>query len=336
MNRADREDVVTAAQPAAARDRGIEVSHFISKYGTLIVLVLVFAGFSLLSPRFLTAENLINVLRQVTTLSIVAAGLTVCIAAGEFDLSVGMVASLAGIIVSGLIVRQEQATVVALAAALGTGVAFGLLNGLLVTRARIPSLITTLGTAAIALGVNFAYAKGDSIYGRLTPGFVFIGQGFVGPLPFSVIIAAAVVLSLYFFLVRTRPGRYVVATGGNITAARLSGIDVNLYRLLGMLVSGTSAALAGIVLTSYLGTGQPTGAEPYTLDGLAAVFLGMTTIRPGQANMLGTIIGVLILGVINNGLNLVGAPFYLQNMVRGGMLIVSVSLAVYREEIRFF
>ncbi len=141
---------------------------------------------------------------------------------------------------------------------------------------------------------------------------------------------------LYFFLNRSRAGRYIIATGANPKAARLSGISVNRYRFLGLVISAFFAALAGIMLTSYLGSAQPQGAEPYTMDALAAVFLGMTTIKRGQANILGTVIGVLTLGILNNGLNMVGAPFYLQNIVRGGTLIFAVLLAVRREEIRFF
>ncbi len=140
----------------------------------------------------------------------------------------------------------------------------------------------------------------------------------------------------YFFLNKSRVGRYIIATGANAKAAKLSGIRTNQYRFLGLVISGFFAVMAGIVLTSYLGAAQPQGAEPYTMDALAATFLGMTTIKRGQANILGTIVGVLTLGVINNGLNIVGALFYLQNIVRGSILVFAVLLTVRREEIRFF
>ncbi|HEY8475795.1 MAG TPA: ABC transporter permease [Chloroflexota bacterium] len=325
-----------SVQGVAVPAEKVELAEFLSRYGTVVALVVVFVTFSALSPQFLTVDNLINVLRQVSTLAIVTAGLTVCIAAGEFDLAVGSVASLSGILVSGLIVRQEQPAWAAIAVALASGVAFGLLNGVLVSWLRIPSIITTMGTSSVAVGVNFAYAGGDSIYGRFPDEFRFIGQGFVGPIPFAVILAVVIVICLAFFLDKTRPGRYIVATGGNPTAARLIGINVSRYRLLALLICSLCAALAGVVLTSYLGTGQPLGGQVYTLMGLAAVFLGMTTIRPGQANMPGTVVGVLILGILSNGLNLVGAPFYLQEAIRGLILVLSVALAVVREEIRFF
>ncbi len=316
--------------------RTIDWEDIIARYGTVLALIVVFIAFALLEKRFVSSRNLINILRQVSTLAVVAGGLTICVAAGEFDLSVGAVASLSGIFVAGMMVRQGQGMVVAILVALASGVAFGVGFGLLVTLFRVPSLIATIGGSSIALGVNYAYAGGDSIYGRMPESFKFIGQGFVGEIPFTVIIALVVIAGLYVFLNNFRIGRYIIATGANPKAAKLSGIHTNRYRFLGMVISGFFAALAGIMLTSYLGSAQPQGADAYTMDALAAVFLGMTTIKRGQANMLGTVIGVLMLGIINNGLNLVGAPFYLQNMVRGGVLIFAVLLAVRREEIRFF
>lgn len=322
--------------PVAGASRSIDWEDLLSRYGTVVALVIIFIVFALMEQRFISSRNLINILRQVSTLAVVAGGLTICIAAGEFDLATGAVASLSGILVAGLIVRQEQSVVVAVLVALAVGAAFGLLFSLLVTRFRVPSLIATIGGSSIALGVNFAYAEGDSIYGRLPESFEFIGQGFVGPIPFTVVLAAIVVALLYLFLNFTKAGRYVIATGANPKAAKLSGIKTGRYRTIGLVTSGVCAALAGIMLTSYLGAAQPQGAAQYTLDSLAAVFLGMTTIRRGQANILGTIIGVLTLGILNNGLNMVGAPFYLQEIVRGGVLVFAVLLAVRREEIRFF
>jgi len=322
-------------EPQAWREK-FSVGDILGTYGTVIALLILVVVFWILAPQFISSNNIINLLRQISTLAIMATGLTVCIAAGEFDLSIGNVASLSGIVVSGMMVRQMEPAWMAILVALGCGVVFGLFSGVLVSYLRIPSLVATLGAGAIAVGVNFAYAKGDSIYGVFPSIFSFLGQGFVGPIPFAVIIATAFVIVFYIFLNKTRPGRYIVATGGNPTAARLSGINIKMYRLLGLLISGVSAAVAGIMLTSYLGTGQPTAGEVYLLDSLAAVFLGMTAFRPGQANIAGTLIGVLILGVLANGLNLVGAPFYLQNIIRGAILIFAVSLAVMREEIRFF
>jgi ribose transport system permease protein len=311
-----------------------DLSLFIARYGTIFALLILVVAFAIGSSNFLTSKNLINVMRQVSVLTVIACGITIAVASGEFDLSLGQIASLSMIVAAGLIVRQEQSTFVAILAAIAAGAVFGIVNGLLVTRARIPSLICTIGTGAIAVGVNYAYAKGDSIYGRIPASFSFIGQGFVGPVPFSVILSLIIWAILYFFLNHTRSGRYIVATGGNPTAARLSGVKISKYRMVGLFLSAVCAAIGGIMLSSYLGAAQPTGGDSYTMNCLAVVFLGMTTIKPGQSNMLGTLIGVLFMGVLNNGLNLVGAPFYAQNIIRGSVLILAVIMAVSREEIR--
>jgi len=341
-NKVNNSMAQTSSQTVSATSErsGINVGNFISRFGTVLALVIIFALFAIISAfqegRFLTSQNLINILRQVATLAIVANGLTIAVVAGEFDLSVGQVASLTGILMAGFIVRQDLPWGVALIGAVGVGLLFGLITGLLVTRFKIPSLITTMGMGLIAVGVNYAYARGDSIYGRLPEEYTFIGTGTVGPIPFVVILAAIFIAILYIFLNYTRVGRYILATGGNPTATRLSGININKYRMIALMISGIGAALGGCILVSYLGSAQPSGADNYTMDSLAAVFIGMTTIRRGQANILGTIVGVLILGIINNGLNLVGAPFFLQTIVKGSVLILAVSLAVRREEIRFF
>ncbi len=324
-----------AAASVPLRKAGsFDLSLFVARYGTIFALLILAIAFAIGSSNFLSSRNLINVMRQVSVLTVISAGITIAVASGEFDLSLGQVASMSMIVAAGLMVRQEQGTFISILAAVALGAAFGLLNGLLVTRARIPALICTIGTGAVAVGVNYAYAKGDSIYGRIPESFSFIGQGFVGPIPFSVILSLIVWALLYFFLNHTRSGRYVIATGGNPTAARLSGIKISKYRMIGLFLSAVCASIGGIMLASYLGAAQPTGGDPYTMQCLSVVFLGMTTIKPGQANMLGTLVGVLFMGVMNNGLNLVGAPFYAQNIIRGTVLILAVIMAVSREEIR--
>lgn len=314
--------------------RRFDPSLFIARYGTIVALIVLIAAFTLASGNFLTSRNLITVLRQVSVLMVISSGITIAVAGGEFDLSLGQLASLSMILSTGLIIRQEQSTLVAILVTLGVGALFGLVNGFLVTRGRIPSLICTIGTGAIALGVNYAYARGDSIYGRTPADFAFIGQGFLGPVPFSVVLSLFILALLFFFLNHTRTGRYIIATGGNPTAARLSGVKVSDYRMIALFICALCSTVGGIILASYLGAGQPQGGDPYTMQCLSVVFLGMTTIKPGQANLLGTLVGVIFMGVLNNGLNLVGAPFYAQNIIRGMVLIAAVTLAVSREEIR--
>jgi len=326
-------DPASGAKSSVGKQK-IDLSLLLTRYGTILALLLLAVFFSFASENFLTSRNVLIILRQVSVLAVIAAGITIAVAAGEFDLSLGQVASLSMIVAMGLVIRQELSTFTAIFIAVAIGVCFGLINGILVTRARIPSLICTIGTGAAAVGVNYAYAKGDSIYGRLPGSFSFIGQGFVGPIPFSVLLSVLILAALYFFLNHTRPGRYIIATGGNRTAARLSGLKTSKYCMISLVISAVCSAVGGVMLAAYLGAGQPQGGEPYTMDCLTVVFLGMTTIKPGQANILGTVIGVLLMGILNNGLNLIGAPFYAQNIIRGAVLIAAVTLAVSREEIR--
>ena len=259
------------------------------------------------------------------------------VASGEFDLSVGEVAGLSGVLSAGLMVWSGLPVVLAIVLPVLLGTLIGVVNGLLVTRLGIPSLIATLAMGPIALGANYAYDGGDSIYASFPDSYYAIATGRVfGIIPVPILIALAVVAVFYVLLNRTRFGRAITATGANIQAARLSGLAVNKCRLLALALSAFGAALGGIMLTARLGTGQPGAGEPYLMDSLTAVFLGMTAFKPGRATVQGTLVGVVIIGMLDNGLNLLGAPFYMQNEVRGIVMIAAVSLAVLRGEIRFF
>lgn len=327
-----------AGSPAgAAPTRRIDWGGLAARYGTVAAALVIFAGFALASDRFLSVGNISNVLVQVSVLTIVSSGLTVAVASGEFDLSVGQVASLSGVLVAGLMIWAGLPVAPSIALAVLAGAVIGVVNGLLVTRLRIPSLIATLAMGPIALGLNYAYTGGDSIYASMPREFYYIATGRIGGVvPVSVVIALAVVGVFYVLLNKTRLGRGVVATGANIQAARLSGIPVNRCRLTALALSGLGAAMGGVMLTARLGTGQSGAGDAYLLDSLTAVFLGMTAFKPGRATVQGTLVGVVIIGMLDNGLNLLGAPFYLQNVVRGLVMIAAVSLAVVRSEIRFF
>lgn len=326
-----------SATTSAPPSRRFDLGQFATRYGTVGAAILIFIVFALASSRFISAANISNILVQVSVLMVISSGLTVAVASGEFDLSVGQVAGLSGVLVAGLMVWSGLPIAVAIMLAILAGVAIGLVSGLLVTRLRIPSLIATLAMAPIALGLNYAYDGGDSIYSSFPKAFYFIATGRVaGIIPVPILIAFFVVVVFHVLLNRTRLGRAVVATGSNLQAARLSGINVNRCRMTALTLSALGAAMGGIMLTARLGTGQPGAGEPYLLDSLTAVFLGMTAFKPGRATVQGTLVGVIIIGMLDNGLNLLGAPFYLQNEVRGVVMIAAVSLAVLRGEIRFF
>ena len=328
----------TGIVPATASvKRSIDWGGLAARYGTVVAALVIFAAFALASDRFLSVNNISNILIQISVLMIVSSGLTFAVASGEFDLSVGQVASLSGVLVAGLMIWAALPVALAIALAVLAGIAIGVVNGLLVTRLRIPSLIATLAMGPIALGLNYAYTNGDSIYASMPREFYFIATGkILGIVPVPVVIALVIVALFYVLLNKTRLGRGVVATGANIQAARLSGIAVNRCRLIALALSGLGSALGGVMLTARLGTGQSGAGDAYLLDSLTAVFLGMTAFKPGRATVQGTLVGVVIIGMLDNGLNLLGAPFYLQNEVRGLVMIAAVSLAVMRSEIRFF
>ncbi len=308
-----------------------------ARYGTVAAAVLIFAVFALCSRKFVAVNNISNILVQISVLMIISSGLTVAVASGEFDLSVGEVAGLSGVLVAGLLVWAKVPVAVAIVLPILAGVVIGIVNGLLVTRLRIPSLIATLAMGPIALGLNYAYTGGDSIYASMPDSFYYIASGLIfGIVPVPIVIALVVVAVFYVLLNRTRLGRGVVATGANIQAARLSGLAVNRCRIIALSLSAFGAAMGGVMLTARLGTGQPGAGSAYLMDSLTAVFLGMTAFRPGRASVEGTLVGVIIIGMLDNGLNLLGAPFYLQNEVRGVVMIAAVSLAVLKGEIRFF
>jgi ribose transport system permease protein len=321
---------------AAPAPKGIDWSTIAARYGTVAAALVIFAAFALASDRFLSVNNISNILVQISVLMIISSGLTVAVASGEFDLSVGQVASLSGVLVAGLMIWAGLPVALAMLLAILAGVVIGIVNGLLVTRLRIPSLIATLAMGPMALGLNYAYTNGDSIYATMPKSFYYIATGKIGVIPVPVVIALVIVACFYVLLNKTRLGRGVVATGANIQAARLSGIPVNRCRLTALALSGLGAAMGGVMLTARLGTGQSGAGDAYLLDSLTAVFLGMTAFKPGRATVQGTLVGVVIIGMLDNGLNLLGAPFYLQNEVRGLVMVAAVSLAVLRAEIRFF
>ena len=328
---------IEARATATAGRAGTDWVGVASRYGTVLAAIVIFVGFALVSNKFVSANNITNVLIQISVLMITSSGLTVAVASGEFDLSIGQVASLASMLVAGLIVWHGQSLAVSILLPILAGAAIGLVNGGLVTRLRIPSLIATLAMGPIALGLNYAYDGGNSIYAPMPDEFYYIATGkLFGVIPVPVVIALTVVLVFYILLNWTRLGRAITATGSNIQAARLSGIAVNRARLIALTLSAAGAALGGVLLTARLGTGQPGAGEPYLLDSLTAVFLGMTTFKPGRATVQGTLVGVFIIGMLDNGLSLMGAPFYAQNIVRGAVMIAAVSFAVMRGEIRFF
>lgn len=299
------------------------MASFLTKYGTILALFVVFLSFSLLVPGFRSHTNLVNVLRQISLLFIVSAGFSMTLIVGELDLSFASVASFASVVVAKLIVSGLHPFVGVLGT-LGIGVLIGSINGLLVTMIGIPSLITTLAMSIIVSGITYMYTKGVSVYGRMPSGFLMLGRGNLGPVPMLVFIMFLYLLVSQLFLSKTKFGRHMQAVGGNRTAALLAGIRVNTYRALGMIISSVSAAFMGILLTSRLGAANPEGAAGFLMDGFATALLGQTVINLGRASPFGTFIGALLIGTLNNGLTLLGVPYYVHDIAKGLIIILSV------------
>lgn len=300
-------------------------AEWVQKYSTLVVLIVMFVGFSLFVDRFLTPFNLTNILQQIAILTIVGVGLTFGFAAREIDLSVGFTVGLSGILVPLLLVSGHSLPVAMLAGLLA-GIVVGTVNGLLVTRIGIPSLIATLATGSILFGINFLLTGGRAIYGGLPDAYLVLGQGRWMGLPVLAFFMLAAVLVAWFVMERTIFGRYIYAVGGNQKAADLSGVNVTFYRTAALVIVSVFAVIAGALLAARLGSGQPNVGERYLLDGLATVFIGMTMFRPGTATVLGTLCGALFIGVINNGLNLIGMDTYVQHIVKGVIILVAVAI----------
>jgi ribose transport system permease protein len=300
-----------------------------ARYATIIGLALMIVIFSILSPdAFPTLNNFVNVLNQASLATIIAGGLTLAVVVGELDLSIGYAASLHGVLVTGLIVHDKLPIALAIVIVLALGALIGMVNGLIVTKLRVNSVIATLGVGTIIVGLAFAYSSGVPIVAGVPEGFLQLSLGrWLFGIPNPIIIMAVVVVGLWVLVERTAIGQEIQAVGGNPIAARLAGINVDRIKILGFVISAVCAALTGALLASRLGSGTTNAADSYLLTAFAAVFLGSATLRDGEFHVLGTFIGTLIIVFGFNGLNIFGAPTFSQYVFQGTILVVAVALS---------
>lgn len=288
---------------------------------TLIGFIILMAIMSFGSDQFLTASNLTNVLRQVSIVGILAVGMTFVILIGGIDLSVGSVMALTGTMMAGMMINFSLPPILAILIGIGIGVLIGYITGSLVAYARIPAIIVTLAMMEIARGAGLLYTGGYPLSG-LPGNFSVIGRGYVfGIIPVPVLIMAVVFLIAYIILNHLPFGRYIYAIGGNEEAVRLSGVKVKKYKIMVYVISGITASISGMILVSRLMSGQPNAGEGYELSAIAAVVLGGTSIAGGRGHIGGTLLGALLMGVLSNGLNLMGVSSYVQ-MVLTGIIII--------------
>lgn len=313
---------------ASSTPRSPAMAERLARYGTLIALVTLVLIFSVLRPgAFLQFATLVNLLQQSAVLTVVAVGLTICMVMFEFDLAIGNVASLGGVIVTGLMAFAQLPWPVAVVCTLAVGALIGLANGLVVTQLRVDAFIATLAMGTIVVGLNFWYNGGVTIATGIPSGFIELGRMTLLGLPLLVWVAAAVTLFAWVLLTQTPVGRNMYAIGGNREAARLAGIGVSRARVLAFVLSGAFAAFGGVMLAAEFGLGFPSAGDALLLDAFTAAFLGAVTLRDGEFHVVGTVVGVLLLSVIFTGLTILGAPLYVQNWTKGGLLVLAVALS---------
>jgi ribose transport system permease protein len=294
------------------------------QFGTLAVLIVLGTVISCLTPYFLTVPNLLNVAQQTVINAIVAVGMTFVIISAGIDLSVGSMLAVSGVVLATVLQAGAPAPV-AILAGLAVGLVGGTINGLLITLGRLPPFIATLGMMSMARGAALLTTQGRPVSG-FSPGFRWIANGQVLSIPAAVILMLVVYAAAHFVLRRTKFGRYVFAIGGNEEAALLSGVPVRLYKISIYAVAGLLAALASVVLTARLNSAQPIAGINYELDAIAATVIGGTSLMGGEGSVLGTLIGALIMGVLRNGLNLLGVSSFIQQVVIGAVIICAVLL----------
>ena len=290
-----------------------------------LALVILMAVLSALRPNFLSVANLLNVFRQISINGILAVGVTSVLLTGGVDLSMGSVVALSGVVAASFAHPSEYSTFTAVAAGILAGAACGAVNGMVVTVGRVAPFIATLGMMTAARGLALLVSEGRPV-SNLSGSFIRIGAGNLDSVPVPVIVFGAVGLLTRVFLTRMQLGRYIYAVGGNENAARAAGLHVRAVKMTAYTLCGAMAGLAGVLLASRITTGQPNAGVGYELDAIAAVVIGGTSLSGGTGGVGGAMLGALLIGVINNGLDLLNVSSYYQQVVKGLIIVGAVWL----------
>jgi ribose transport system permease protein len=318
----------SAGLNSSDRKAGFDLPAWLARYGTLASLAALLIVFSLArSDVFPTVDNLLNIMNQVSILGTMAFGLTVCLVMGLFDLSIAAMATLGGYVATFLLVQYPDTISVPLAVLISLAVAgaIGVFNGLIVSYLGISAFIATLATGSIITGAMLGISNPKTIITGIPDEFLVIGQGSVFGVSNPILIMLAIGVILWLLLEHTQFGRHLYAIGGSAEASRLSGIAVKRYAPIALAICAGCAGLGGLIAASVLGAGRPQGVgDTYLLNAFAAVFIGASSLRPGKFHIIGTFIGVMLIGVINNGLSVMGVPTYWQYIVQGVLLIIAL------------
>lgn len=303
-------------------------TQLFSKLGPLLALIVLVILVTVLSPGFIAPANLLNLLRQVSINALIAFGMTFVILTGGIDLSVGSILALTGAVTASMISSGFSP---ALSLLLGVilGAVFGALNGFLIAYGKAAAFIATLATMTIFRGATYVFTNGNPITGaKMNESFIFqfMGRGYLFGIPFPIIIMAVAYVILFVLLHKTTFGRKTYALGGNEQAAFIAGVKTKRVTMWIYTISGMMAAIAGVILTSRLGSAQPDAGTSYEMDAIAAVVLGGTSLAGGKGRIFGTLIGALIIGTLNNGMNLLGISSFYQQIVKGIVILIAVLL----------
>jgi len=312
------------ARPATRFD----AAAWFARYGTIVSLLALLIIFSLARPEvFPTVDNVLNIMNQISILGTMAFGLTVCLVMGLFDLSIAAMATLGGYVATLLLVKYPDtiSVPVAVFCSVAIAAAIGVVNGLIVSYLGISAFIATLATGSIITGAVLGVSDSKTIITGIPDAFMAIGQGAIFGVSNPILIMLAVGFMLWLLLEHTQLGRHLYAIGGSAEASRLSGIAVKRYAPFALSICAACAGLGGLMAAAVLGAGRPQGVgDTYLLNAFAAVFIGASSLRPGTFHILGTLIGVLLIGVINNGLSVMGVPTYWQYIVQGVLLVIAL------------
>jgi ribose/xylose/arabinose/galactoside ABC-type transport system permease subunit len=315
-------------QPEAAISRSAAVARprapWLARFGLVLVLISVSAALGWLRPQFLTAANLINVARQISLNGILAVGVTYVLLTGGVDLSLGSVVALTGVVAAGFAHPGDWPLLVPVILGIAAGAVCGAANGLVIARGGIAPFIVTLGMMTVARGLALVISRGKPV-SNLSLAFTVLGGDLLG-LPIPMVILLLVAAISWVFLANTRFGRYVYAVGGNEQAARAAGLSVQGIKIFAYTVCGALAGVAGVVLAARITTGQPNAGVAYELDAIAAAVIGGTSLSGGIGGVGGTLLGALLMGVINNGLDLLNVSSYYQQIVKGVIIVGAVWL----------
>ena len=318
----------------ATRFKNGVVKYFKDNIGIIIALVAMFiflTVFPTTRSTFLTPKNMFNILRQNASNLFLATGMTMVIILGGIDLSVGSVIALSGVVAAGCVVNFGLPEAVGFIAAIAVGAAVGLFNGFIICKTDIPPFIVTLASMNITKGIALVLTGGAPIR-CMTDAFKFPGAGYVGPVPTPVILMFIIFILAALMTNKTQLGRHIYAVGGNVQAAKFSGISVQKVKFIVYAYTGVMAGIAGVVIASRLYSGQPTAGDGAEMDAIASVVVGGTSMSGGSGRIGGTLIGVLIIGVLNNGLNLMGVDSNFQYIVKGLVILLAVYVDFLRNK----